>query len=131
MAVEEEQKREVEQKESETAPSAFALRWRAFVDWIDTHRWHSAVIGFLLLFVGGIVGGYWIAGRLDGSDRDKIARDALEDMKRNEQAPPRPIYARIEDIPGLPHYTETEPGQKIATVEEKPRTRPSRCGSGG
>ena len=105
-------------------PSAFALRWRAFVDWIHTHRWHSAVIGFLLLFVGGLVGGYWIAGRMDGSDRDKIARDALEDMKRNEQAPPpRQTYARIEDIPGLPRYTETEPGQQIATVEEKPRTR--------
>src|SRR6185503_19863105 len=99
-------------------PSAFALHWRAFVDWIHTHRWHSAAIGFLLLFVGGLVGGYRMASRLDGSDRAKIARDALEDMKRNELAPPpRPSYARIEDIPGLPRYTETEPGQQMATVE--------------
>ena len=98
------------------------MRWRAFVDLIHTHRWHSAVIGFLLLFVGGLVGGYWIAGRMDGSDRDKIARDALEDMKRNEQvATPRQSYARIEDIPGLPRYTETEPGQQMRDLEEKPR----------
>lgn len=108
------------------APSALALRWRALVGWIHNHRWHSAVVGLLLLFAGGAVGGYWIAGRLDGSDRDKIARDALEDMKRDAQPPPpspNPTYARIEDIPGLPRYTETEPGQQSATVEEKPRPR--------
>jgi len=102
------------------------LRWRAFAGWIHTHRWHAATIGLLLLFAGGLVGGYWIAGRVDGSDRDKIARNALEDMKRGAQAPPPPLretYARIEDIPGLPRYTETEPGQQRATVEEKPRTR--------
>ncbi|WP_428661047.1 divergent polysaccharide deacetylase family protein [Reyranella sp.] len=107
-------------------PSALTLRWRAFAGWIHTHRWHAATIGLLLLFAGGLVGGYWIAGRVDGSDRDKIARDALEDMKRGAQAPPPPLretYARIEDIPGLPRYTETEPGQQRATVEEKPRTR--------
>jgi polysaccharide deacetylase 2 family uncharacterized protein YibQ len=89
---------------------------------VHTHRWHSATIGFVLLFVGGLLGGYWIAARLDGSDRDKIARDAVEDMKRNAPvAPPRQTYARIEDIPGLPRYTETEPGQQQATIEEKPR----------
>jgi polysaccharide deacetylase 2 family uncharacterized protein YibQ len=103
-----------------------AQRWDALVLWIHTHRWHSAAIGFLLLFVGGLAGGYWIAGRLQGSDHDKIARDALESMKRDAQAPPPPArqtYARIEDIPGLPRYTETEPGQHAATIEEKPRTK--------
>jgi uncharacterized protein len=107
------------------AASAFGLHWRAFVAWVYTHRWHSAAIGFVLLFVGGVLGGYWIAERLDGSDRDKIARDALEDMKRDAQAPPRQTYARIEDIPGLPRYLETEPDQKQPTVEDKPRSRPS------
>jgi len=111
-------------RRAKKAPSALVLHWRASVEWIHNHRWHSAVIGFLLLFVGGIVGGYWIAGRLDGSDRDKIAREALEDMKRDAQGrAPGQTYARIEDIPGLPRYTETEPGQRSATVVEKPRTR--------
>jgi polysaccharide deacetylase 2 family uncharacterized protein YibQ len=104
------------------------VHWRAFVEWIYTHRWHSAAIGFLVLFVGSLAGGYWISGWLDLSDRDKIARSSAEDTKREAQAPPpsppRQTYARIEDIPGLPRYTENEPGQQVATVEEKPRTRP-------
>ena len=109
-------------------PSGLALRWRACAGWIRTYRWHSAGVGFLLLFVGSLAGGYWIAGRLDRSDRDKIARNASEDTKSDAQASPpstpRQTYARIEDIPGLPRYTENEPGQQVATVEEKPRSRP-------
>ena len=59
-----------------------------------------------MLFVGAIVGGYWLA--------------------RVFEAPPKkPIYARIEDIPGLPKYTEFEPGQVVPTVEEKPRAKPA------
>ena len=35
-------------------------------------------------------------------------------MKRGDAGRPAAKYARIEDIPGLPHYTETEPGQPRA-----------------
>jgi polysaccharide deacetylase 2 family uncharacterized protein YibQ len=98
------------------APSAVAQRWRAFLDRSYTYRWHAGIIAFLLLFVVGVLGGYWIAGRLDTSDRDKIARPA-----QPPPPPPRPTYARIEDIPGLPRYTEIEPDQKMPTIEEKPR----------
>jgi hypothetical protein len=73
--------------------------------WIDAHRRQAIVVGFAFLFVGAIVGGYWLAQRL-------------------EPRPKKPIYARIEDIPGLPQYTELEPGQKVATIEEKPRPKP-------
>jgi len=98
------------------------VHWRAFSAWLHTYRWHSAAAGFLLLFGGGLLGGYWIAARLEGSDRDKIARDTVADMKRNAPVvPPRETYARIEDIPGLPRYTELEPGQQQPTIEEKPR----------
>ena len=38
------------------------------------------------------------------------------------QEPP-PRYARIEDLPELPKYTEVEPGQPRPTLEEKPRPR--------
>jgi polysaccharide deacetylase 2 family uncharacterized protein YibQ len=62
--------------------------------------------GFVCLFVGAIVGGYWIAQRFE------------------PQPPKKETYARIEDIPGLPRYSETEAGQKPATVEDKPRPRP-------
>jgi uncharacterized protein len=113
-------------------------RWRALVDWTAGHRWHAAIIAFVVLFGASLVGGYWIAARLDGSDRDRIARDALQDMKRTAAANPEPSpskeaspkYARIEDIPGLPHYTETEPGQQRNTIEEKPRApRPTQLAS--
>lgn len=126
MASRKNRSRKANRRRAGRPPSAFVTKWRVFVEWIYTYRWHSAAVGFLLLFVGGLVGGYWIAGRLGGSDPDKIVRVAPADMKRDAQAPPPPLretYARIEDIPGLPRYTENEPGQTVATVEEKPRTR--------
>ena len=85
-------------------------RWRALLVWVDAHRWHAAGIAFVVLFVGSLAGGYWLAERFD--------------RKPAEAGKPGPRYARIEDIPGLPRYTETEPGQQRNTVEEKPR--PSR-----
>src|SRR6266702_4333799 len=87
-------------------------RWHALLAWVDAHRWHAAGIAFMVLFIASLAGGYWIARRLD--------------LKRPEASKPGPRYARIEDIPGLPRYTETEPGQQRNTVEEKPRaSRPA------
>jgi polysaccharide deacetylase 2 family uncharacterized protein YibQ len=94
--------------------------------WIEAHRWHSAIAGMILLFGASLVGGYWIAERLDMRDSTQVVRDTLEEMKRGapptstEPAPP-PRYARIEDLPDLPKYTDSEPGQPRTTVEEKPR----------
>lgn len=98
-----------------------AWRWQGLVHWVDAHRWHSIVMGFALLFVGGLLGGYWIANRLDSIDRDRVVREALTEMKHEGSPPPAQKYARIEDIPGLPQYTETEPGETRSTVEDKPR----------
>ena len=89
--------------------------------WIDAHRWHSIVVGLLLLFFGSLVGGYLGAGWLEKVDRDRLARETIEDMKRGTPAEPDAKYARIEDIPGLPKYTEVEPGKPRPTLEEKPR----------
>jgi len=103
-------------------------RVRTLFAWIDGHRWHAAIIALAVLFVGSLVGGYWIAARLDSVDRDRLAREALQDMKRTAATVPEtsPKYARIEDIPGLPRYTELEPGQQRNTIEEKPRaSRPT------
>jgi polysaccharide deacetylase 2 family uncharacterized protein YibQ len=98
-------------------------RVRTLFAWIDGHRWHAAIIAFVVLFFGSLVGGYWIAARLDSIDRDRVAREALQDMKRTAAVVPEasPKYARIEDIPGLPRYTEVEPGQQRNTIEDKPR----------
>lgn len=97
----------------------------AVVTWIDAHRRHTIVAGLVLLFVGSLLGGYWVAERLDSRDGDRLARDTLEEMKRAEGGAPPLRYARIEDLPGLPKYTDAEPGKPRATLEEKPRvTRP-------
>jgi hypothetical protein len=85
----------------------FIVRYAATRAWIGAHRWPSIVVGVAVLFVGSLVGGYWIAARLDTSAKKSVT-------------PPK--YASIDEIPGLPHYKETE--QPVATVEEKPRARP-------
>ena len=85
----------------------FTARTAAPRAWIEAHRWHSIAIGIAVLFTGSLVGGYWIAEHL-GSPAKKSAPPAK--------------YASIDEIPGLPHYKETE--QPVATIEEKPRPRP-------
>ena len=76
----------------------------AILAWVERHRRALIVSAFAFLFVDAVVGGYWIAQRLE--------------------KPAKATYARIEDIPGLPRYVETEPDQKPATVEDKPRQVP-------
>jgi hypothetical protein len=80
---------------------------RALLGWIERHRRALIVGGFAFLFVDAIVGGYWIARRFE------------------PQAPAKVTYARIEDIPGIPRYIETDPDQKPTTVEDKPRPQPA------
>ncbi|TAJ37504.1 MAG: divergent polysaccharide deacetylase family protein [Reyranella sp.] len=75
----------------------------------------------LLMFFGSLFGGYWAAEWFESIDRDRLARETIEEMKRGTPGEPEPKYARIEDIPGLPKYTEVEPGKPRPTLEEKPR----------
>jgi uncharacterized protein len=122
-------------RKSPSSNSLLAGRWRALLGYVDAHRWHAGGIAFAVLFVGSLVGGYWIASRLDAVDRGRLASDVLQDMKRTAAATPSgpssPRYERIEDIPGLPHYTETEPGQQRNTIEEEPRAgRPTQLAAG-
>jgi polysaccharide deacetylase 2 family uncharacterized protein YibQ len=118
----------VNRRSPKSARSARDHVWQRFgavVDWVDAHRWHSIIAGLVLLFVGSLFGGYWIAERLELKDSDRLARDTLEEMKRSAPGDPAPRYARIEDLPGLPKYTDAEPGQPRVTLEEKPRaTKP-------
>ena len=94
------------------------VRFGSVGAWIDAHRWHSIVLGLLLLFFGSLVGGYFGAGWLESIDRERLARETIEDMKRGTPSEPDAKYARIEDIPGLPKYTEVEPGKPRPTLEE-------------
>jgi polysaccharide deacetylase 2 family uncharacterized protein YibQ len=98
--------------------------------WCQARRWYVIAPALVGLFAISVVGGYWIAQRLELGDGDRLARDTLEEMKRGDapsaaasssEATPR--YARIEDLPGLPKYTEADPGQPQPTVEEKARPK--------
>ncbi len=93
--------------------------------WLYARRWVGIVAGALLLFGTSLVCGYWLAERLGAGDGDRVVRDTLDDMKRGSTAGPGtvPKYARIEDLPDLPKYTEVEPGQSRPTLEEKPRAK--------
>ena len=124
MASRKNRSRKANRKSPKTAPTLrerLQRRFNAVVTWIDAHRWHAIAGGLVLLFVASLFGGYWIAERLESGDRDRLARDTVDEMKRNTPAEPAAKYARIEDLPGLPKYTDSEPGQPRPTLDEKPR----------
>src|SRR5215470_9608213 len=78
-------------------------RWDNVVAWMHAHRWYSLAAGFLVLFGLSILGGYWLAERLDLREGDTLAHETLDDMRRSSAvSETAPRYARIEDLPGLP-----------------------------
>jgi polysaccharide deacetylase 2 family uncharacterized protein YibQ len=91
-------------------------RLNAIVTWLGSRRLLAIVVAAIVAFAASLVGGYWLARKLD----------TLDDMRRAAQpgAPPASRYARIEDLPEFPKYTEAEPGKPRATLEE--RARPAR-----
>ncbi|MBV8187305.1 MAG: divergent polysaccharide deacetylase family protein [Alphaproteobacteria bacterium] len=86
-------------------------------------RWYALIGGLLVLFGASVLGGYWVAARLDLREGNTLARETLDDMKRSAPASSdsAPRYARIEDLPGLPKYTEAEPDEARTALEDKPR----------
>jgi polysaccharide deacetylase 2 family uncharacterized protein YibQ len=91
---------------------------------VQARRWYSLTATVLVLFGLSVLGGYWLAQRLDLKEGDTIARNTLDDMTRSASATasePAPRYARIEDLPGLPKYTEAQPDEARTTLEDKPR----------
>ncbi len=97
---------------------------------LQARRWRVFAAAGLLLFGASLVGGYWLSRYLEMTDGDRLAREAIGDMKRGgpvaapgTSATPTARYARIEDLPELPKYTDVEPGKPRPTVEEKPRPR--------
>ena len=113
-------------RRSPKPPPGFAARLRArfkgLSSWIAAHRWHSLVVTVIAMFVGSLFAGYWLAQRLDSRGSDQVARDTLEEMKRSASTTPsvpEAKYARIEDLPGFPKYSEAEPGKPRPTLEER------------
>ena len=109
-----------------------SARYRVAAAWIAVYRWPAIVAALVVLFAGSLVGGYWIAERLESSDRERIVKETLQDMNRTAPSKPesRPEvqpeakYASIEQIPGLSRYMETAPDQRQPTHEERAHSRP-------
>ncbi|MPZ35865.1 MAG: divergent polysaccharide deacetylase family protein [Rhodospirillales bacterium] len=116
-------------RKSPQLPPGPGERLRSRVDalfaWFYARRWVGIAAAALLLFGASLVGGYWLAERLEGSDGERLARETLEEMKRGPTTAPAPgpKYARIEELPDLPKYTEVEPGKPRPTLEEKARPK--------
>jgi uncharacterized protein len=89
-------------KANRRSPKDLTRLARRLGAWLEVRRSYVLVAGGTLLFIGSLIGGYWIGEHLSAPE-------------------PKAKYARIEDIPDLPKYTEVEPGQPRPTVEEKPR----------
>ncbi len=96
-------------KSNGKSPSYLLRLRRRIESWTAAHRTHTTIAAIALLFVASLGGGYWVAERLSTPDPASASK---------------PKYARIEDIPDLPRYTEIEPGEVRPTVvEEKPRPK--------
>ncbi|MBS0540933.1 MAG: divergent polysaccharide deacetylase family protein [Proteobacteria bacterium] len=95
----------------------------ALRSWVRARHWPTVAAVVAVLFLVSLVGGYWLAQRIDKGDRDRLVHDTLQDMKRGaSQLPPsQPKYASIDQIPGFPRYKEAD--HPLATIEEKPRPR--------
>lgn len=98
-------------------------RLAGLLAWLHARRWFVVVAGAFVLFGASLVGGYWLAERLGTGESERLARETLEELKRGTPTTAPPKYARIEDLPDLPKYTEVEPGQSRPTLEEKPRPK--------
>ena len=103
----------------------------ALAAWAKSHRAVAISLAIFVLFTSSLLGGYWIAERLDRHDQDRVAGQILRDMnreaaanKQSESKPADPKYASIDQIPGLSRYMETPPDQKLPTQEDKVRARP-------
>jgi polysaccharide deacetylase 2 family uncharacterized protein YibQ len=86
--------------------TSVGARFAVALRWIDAHRVHAAVIGFAALFVAGLLGGHWIASRLERQDEPPFK------------------YASIDDLLSKLDYTEVEPGRPRVTLEEKQPAKP-------
>ena len=131
MASKKNRSRKANRRSPKAAPSLggrVVQRFDGLVEWLHARRWYAIVFAAVVLFGASLVGGYFLAERLETTDGDRLARDTLEEMKRGgataatTEAAPR--YARIEDLPDLPKYTDVEPGKPRPSLEEKPAPKP-------
>ncbi|UYN92999.1 MAG: divergent polysaccharide deacetylase family protein [Enhydrobacter sp.] len=93
-------------KSNRRSPEGLRRQYARASAWLAARRIPAAVAAVVLLFGASLLGGYRVAEHF---------------LPTEPAATPEPKYARIDDLPDLPKYTEVEPGKSRPTVEEKPR----------
>lgn len=118
--------------------AGMGARWRGLLDAVLARRLAFGTLALLCLMLLGIGGGFWLTGLLDGPRTSPpaptVAKPAppapapTQPTAAKPSAEPR--YDRIDQLPGLPVYSESE-GKPQPNYEERrappptPRVAPS------
>lgn len=113
----------------DAALAGVGTRARGIVEAVLARRLAFGALAVLGLAVLGLVGGFWLTGMLDGSRPSRPAPSVARPAPATKPAP-EPRYASIDELPGLPVYSESD-GKPLPNYEERrtppptPRTAPA------
>lgn len=98
----------------DAALAGIGARWRGFGEALLARRLTFGALALFSLASLGIGGGFWLTGVLDGPrPAPRAARPAPA-----PPATPEPRYSRIDQLPGLPVYSESQ-GKPLPNYEER------------
>ena len=108
----------------DAALAGIGARCRGLLDALLARRLAFSVLAVLCLALLGIGGGFWLTGFLDGPRPSPLAASVARPAPPSSPAKPAPAprYASIDQLPGLPVYSESQ-GKPLPNYEER-RTQP-------
>ncbi len=111
----------------DAAVAGVGVRWRRLLDALLARRLVFGALAVLGLALLGIGGGFWLTRVLDGPrpapPASSVAKPAPPSPRTPAAKPPtEPRYASIDQLPGLPAYSESQ-GKPLPNHEER-RTQP-------
>lgn len=113
----------------DAALSGVGARWQSLLDAVLARRLAIGTLLLLCLALLGIGGGFWLTGLLDGPRPSQPAPAVAKPASPSPQTPvakppPQPRYASIDQLPGLPVYTESQ-GKPTPNHEERQASPPA------
>lgn len=108
----------------DAALAGVGARWRSLLGALLARRLAFGALAVLCLALLGVAGGFWLTGLLDGPRPAPPASSVAKPAPSSPSAkpPPEPRYASIDQLPGLPVYSESQ-GKPLPNHEER-RTSP-------